>query len=64
MEHIKLNPDAIERALVACGHALGAGVVALLPEAEKAGLPLLQEACSQHGLALLGGHISRPGQRG
>lgn len=56
MRHIGLTAESIEHAL--SGYppgTAGAGVVALLPEAEKAQLPLLQEACRRYRLALAGG---------
>jgi hypothetical protein len=54
MQHIDLNADAIESALAAHVSMPGSGVLALLPEAEKARLPLLQEACRRHELSLVG----------
>lgn len=54
MQHVALNADAIESALAGYKPASGAGIVALLPEAEKSRLPLLQQACRQHELALVG----------
>lgn len=55
MRRIELTTDTIEQALD--GSALpsaGAGVLALLPEAEKDRLPLLQAACRRRGIALVG----------
>lgn len=54
MRHVELNAESIAGALAGCGAQPGAGILALLPEAEKAQLPLLQEACRRHGLALVG----------
>jgi len=55
MRHIKLDAAEIEHALDAWDKgATGGGVVALLPEAEKARLPLLQEGCRQRGWPLAG----------
>jgi len=55
MRHIRLDAAEIERALDAWDKgASGVGVLALLPEAEKARLPLLQEACRQRGWPLAG----------
>lgn len=55
MQHIDLSAESIELALQArVPIRPGAGVLALLPEAEKDRLPLLQEACRRHGLALAG----------
>lgn len=54
--YTRLTGEAIERALDGWGTPQpGAGVVALLPEAEKDRLPLLQAACRARGLALAGG---------
>lgn len=56
MRHIELSAESIEQALSAyASQEAGAGLVVLLPEAEKDRLPLLQAACRQHGLALAGG---------
>jgi hypothetical protein len=56
IRHIELNSESIEQALNEWSpNQGGAGVVALLPEAEKDHLPLLQAACQQRGLALAGG---------
>lgn len=56
MHHIELNAESIEQILSAyAAPKTGAGIVALLPEAEKEQLPLLQEACRRHGLELAGG---------
>ncbi|MBS1145342.1 MAG: hypothetical protein H6R14_2748 [Proteobacteria bacterium] len=56
MRHVELNIESIEQSLNAWSPAqAGAGVVALLPEAEKDRLPILQSACRQRGLALAGG---------
>lgn len=56
MRYIELTAEAIEQALNAWAPpSSGAGVLALLPEAEKDQLPLLQNACSQRGIALVGG---------
>lgn len=55
MRHIKLTTESVELALSGYPPGkVGAGIVALLPEAEKAQLPLLQAACRRHGLALAG----------
>ena len=54
MHHIELNAESIEQILSAyAAPKTGAGIVALLPEAEKERLPLLQEACRRHGLELV-----------
>ena len=46
MWYIELNDESIGRALDDIRlQTSGAGVLALLPEAEKARLPLLQKAC-------------------
>lgn len=56
MLYIELNDESIARALDdPCLKIPGAGVLALLPEAEKARLPLLQSACEAKSLALVGG---------
>lgn len=56
MHHIELNAESIAQTLSAYdAPQAGAGIVALLPEAERDRLPLLQNACRQHGLALAGG---------
>lgn len=55
MRYVELNPESIEQALNEWSPRLaGAGVVALLPEAEKDGVPILQTICRQRGLALAG----------
>lgn len=54
MRHIELSSEAIDGVLAACSPVSGAGILALLPEAEKAQVPLLQERCRRHGLALAG----------
>lgn len=55
MRHIELNAAAIEQTLQdwSVDRPLG-GVFALLPEAEKELLPLLQSLCRSHGIALVG----------
>ncbi len=56
MRYVELNGESIEQALNEWSpRQAGAGIVALLPEAEKDHLPILQAACRQHGLALAGG---------
>ncbi|TXT30082.1 MAG: hypothetical protein FD131_1929 [Rhodocyclaceae bacterium] len=56
MRYVELNRESIEQALNEWSpRQAGAGVVALLPEAEKDHLPVLQAACRQHGVALVGG---------
>ncbi|MFH1658936.1 MAG: FIST C-terminal domain-containing protein [Pseudomonadota bacterium] len=56
MLYVELNRESIEQALNEWSpRQAAAGVVALLPEAEKDRLPVLQAACRQHGLALAGG---------
>lgn len=54
MRHIALNTESIEQALNECSPGRS-GIVALLPEAEKDRLPLLQAACRRRGIALAGG---------
>lgn len=55
MRHIEMTAEGIERALTDwVSHSTGSGILALLPEAEKSHLSLLQEACRQRGLALAG----------
>lgn len=55
MRHIEMTAEGIERALTDWGsRSAGSGVLALLPEAEKEHLPLLQDACRQRGVALAG----------
>lgn len=54
MHHVALNADAIEDTLAGYDPVPGAGIVALLPEAERARLPLLQEACRRRQLPLVG----------
>lgn len=55
MRHIELTPVAIEQALLNGSiEQPPAGLLALLPEAEKDKLPLLQAACRAHGIALVG----------
>jgi hypothetical protein len=56
MRYVELNRESIEQALNEWApRQTGAGVVALLPEAEKEQLPVLQAVCRQYGLALVGG---------
>lgn len=56
MRYIELNDESIGRALDDIRlQTSGAGVLALLPEAEKARLPLLQKACQERSLVLVGG---------
>ena len=56
MRYVELNRESIEQALNEWSpRQAGAGVVALLPEAEKGNLSVLQAACRQFGLALAGG---------
>lgn len=56
MRYIELSAASIEQALSAYSpQAAGAGLVALLPEAETDGLALLQAACRRYGMALAGG---------
>lgn len=56
LRYIELTAEAIEQALNAWAPpSSGAGVLALLPEAEKDQLPLLQSVCSRRGIALVGG---------
>ncbi len=56
MRYTQLTADAVDRVLDDWAiHGAGAGVAALLPEAEKDRLPMLQAACRQRGLALVGG---------
>ncbi|NTV68947.1 MAG: histidine kinase [Azonexaceae bacterium] len=55
MRYVELNRESIEQALSEWSpRQAGAGVVALLPEAEKDRLPVLQAACRQYGLGLVG----------
>ncbi|MGE5471702.1 MAG: FIST signal transduction protein [Bacteroidota bacterium] len=55
MRHIELNAVAIEQALQAWPlENMRGGIFALLPEAEKDQLPLLQAACRAQGIALVG----------
>jgi hypothetical protein len=55
MRHISLDAASIERALDAClAGRPTMGMVALLPEAEKDKLPLLQEACRRRSIPLVG----------
>lgn len=53
MRHIKLDASSLAHHLKDLS-ATAAGLLALLPEAEKAQLPLLQAACREHGLSLVG----------
>lgn len=56
MRYTALDVSAIEGALAEClADTRHGGVIALLPEAEKEKLPLLQAYCRQNGLALGGG---------
>lgn len=56
MRHIELDALAIEQALSQLfPEATGGGLFALLPEAEKDRLPLLQAACRGRSIALAGG---------
>ena len=56
VRRIELTIDAIEQALNDSAlPAAGGGILALLPEAEKDRLPLLQAACRRRGIALVGG---------
>lgn len=56
MRHVELNTESIERFFADwSSKQASAGVVALLPEAEKENLPMLQLACRQHGVVLAGG---------
>lgn len=56
MRYVELNRESIDQALNEWSpRQAGAGIVALLPEAEKDHLPVLQAACRQRGLALVGG---------
>jgi hypothetical protein len=55
MKYLDLEPEAVGHALDDwCRAEPGMGVLALLPEAEKARLPLLQQACRERGLPLVG----------
>jgi hypothetical protein len=55
MRHIELTPVAIEQALLAGSTERSpGGLLALLPEAEKDKLPLLQKICRARGVALVG----------
>lgn len=55
MRHTRLDAEAIERTLSEWGAAGSIqGIVALVPEAEKEYLPVLQAACRERGLALVG----------
>lgn len=55
VRRIELTTDAIEQALDDSAlPSVGAGILALLPEAEKDRLPLLQAACRRRGIALVG----------
>ncbi|OSM06776.1 FIST C-terminal domain-containing protein [Magnetofaba australis] len=47
--------ESLDAFLTACAVGAGGGVLALLPEAETAAIPALQQACSARGLALAGG---------
>lgn len=53
MRHIKLDALSIAHHLKDLS-ATDAGLLALLPESEKEQLPLLQLACREHGLSLVG----------
>ena len=56
MHHIELDVASIEQTLDAClAQGSGFGLLALLPEAEKERLPLLQAACRERGIPLVGG---------
>lgn len=56
MRYVELTRESVEQALDAWSpEPAGAGIVALLPEAEKDKLSLLQELCRERGLALAGG---------
>lgn len=56
MRYVELIRESIEQAIDAWSpEGSGAGIVALLPEAEKDNLPLLQTVCRERGLALAGG---------
>ena len=56
MRHIELDVAAIDQALNEClVQGPGFGLLALLPEAEKERLPLLQAACRERGIPLVGG---------
>lgn len=56
MRFLALNKASIDDALAGWQSDHPAmGVLALLPEAEKANLPVLQVACREHGVALVGG---------
>lgn len=56
MHYVALEAQAISAFLQEClADAPAGGVVALLPEAEKQHLPLLQSLCKARGLALVGG---------
>ncbi|MGB4062614.1 MAG: hypothetical protein WBK19_02190 [Azonexus sp.] len=49
MRYVELNRDSIEQALNEWSpRQAGAGVVALLPEAAKDHLPVLQAACREY----------------
>lgn len=55
MRHIELDAVSIGKALSGLlPEAAGAGLVALLPEAERDRLPLLQAACRERSIALAG----------
>lgn len=55
MRHIELDAVSIGQALSGLlPEAAGAGLVALLPEAERDRLPLLQAACRERSIALAG----------
>ena len=52
---VDVRTDAITAVLSEWRQALGAfGVLALLPEAERAGVPLVQSACRDQGVPMLG----------
>ncbi|RIX47411.1 MAG: histidine kinase [Rhodocyclales bacterium GT-UBC] len=53
MRHIKLDASSIAHHVKDLS-ATAAGLLALLPESEKEQLPLLQSACREHGLRLVG----------
>lgn len=55
MHHIEMTAEGIERALRDwVSRSAGSGILALLPEAEKGRLSLMQDACRQRGVALVG----------
>lgn len=55
MHFVELTAESIAQTMQDWGPVAGrAGIVALVPEAEREKLPLLQAAAAQHGIALVG----------